>query len=253
MEHQTLHGSVLKVYDPLSSVYDENTDTYTDNYAFTNYSSVLWYNDNASILRTEIGQEIAPTSTAYWFYGLKNMASGDFTNLDTSLVEDMKYMFYSTGEGANNASTTFTLTGLENWNTEKVENMSFMFYRAGYNARTWSIGDLSGWSNESVSNMDHMFYFAGYNASTSFTSFSGTDGFNVYATNLSYMFTYSRYMKAILNVYSNPTSWTSIFSSAATQSTASIIVNYSSATTNIDTIINSKPSNAHVEKGIQLD
>lgn len=242
--NQTLHSGVLKIYEPFSS---EN------NYVFTSYSNVLWYNDKDSILRTEIGHEISPTSTAYWFYGLKNMASGDFTNLNTSNVTDMSQMFSSTGEGANNASTTFILTGLDSWNTENVENMSYMFYRAGYNARTWNIGDLSGWSNEKVTTMDHMFYYAGYNASTSFTSISSTDGFNVYATNLTYMFANSRYIKATLNVYSNPTSWGSIFSSAANQTNALITVNYSSAATNIDTIINSKPASSHVEKGIQLD
>ena len=59
--------------------------------------------------------------------------------------------------------------------------------------------------------------------------------------------------KATLNIYSNPTSYTQVFNGAANASGALITVNYSSVTTNIDSIIITRTSGSNVLKGVQLD
>ena len=67
------------------------------------------------------------------------------------------------------------------------------------------------------------------------------------------MFFNSPNAKASLNIYSNPSDYTSAFDNAATASGSGITVNYSSATTNTDAIIATKSSNSNVVKGVQLD
>ena len=67
------------------------------------------------------------------------------------------------------------------------------------------------------------------------------------------MFYGCRFAKAILNIYSNPTLYSQAFSSAATATGSSIVVNYSSSTTNIDNIINATMTSSNVTKGSQLD
>ena len=236
------HGKTIKAYAPLSN---------SSNYVFNSASNVLWYNERNSIKKVELGQEISPTSTAYWFYGANYMSYGDFTNLDTSDVTTMRNMF--DGAGNNSSVNTFTLIGLNNWKTEKVTIMQSMFYNAGYYAKEWSIGDLSNWKTEKVTNMQTMFYQAGYNASTNLDSIGSLD---IYATNIYRMFYNARYMKATLNIYSNPASGSSgyqeAFRNAANQTGSLITVNYSSATTNIDNIIATKSSNSIVVKGSLL-
>ena len=147
------HGSIVKEYEGFS----ENQP-----YKFTefSYSTSLWYGERNQIKRVEIGEEIQPTSTAYWFYELHNMEEGDFTNLDTSKVTNMRSMFYNAGY----SSTKFNLVGLNLWDVSKVENMDSMFISAGQKATTFDIGDLSSWNVSSVTNMSTMFRFAGQKA-----------------------------------------------------------------------------------------
>ena len=57
------------------------------------YSKAPWYNDNKSIKSVSFKDVIKPVSTAWWFYECKNLTSVDFTNLDTSAVTSMNWMF----------------------------------------------------------------------------------------------------------------------------------------------------------------
>ena len=41
-----------------------------------------------------------------------------------------------------------------------------MFNSAGYNATSWTIGDISGWNTSKVTNMSGMFFWAGAEAKT---------------------------------------------------------------------------------------
>ena len=176
------HGSVTKEYAAMN---DSNS------YVFSFKSDRPWKNEASSIKSVEIGSKMKPTSTHSWFDGLVNMEKGDFTNLDTSNVTDMRDMFKNAGSSA----TTFELKGLENWNTSKVTRMEFMFESAGRDssqfdfdlsnwntssvismsemfeaagsgATTWHIGDLSNWNTSSVISMDGMFYGACVNSNS---------------------------------------------------------------------------------------
>ena len=247
LANEALHQGEYSVYTPFMG----NGD-----YVFNSDSDILWYKERNNIKAIEIGQQISPLSTTRWFKDLVYVSSADLSNLDTSMVLDMSYMFSNTGK--DSTVTSFTLTGLNSWNTSNVTSMADMFSYAGYNAKTWNIGNISSWNTENVSNMSRMFSYAGNSASTSFESITGIDGaFDIYATNVSSMFNNSNYMKATLNIYSNPASgspgYISMFASASTKSGSLITVNYSSATTNINDIIGTKSTSSNVVKGVQLD
>ena len=156
-------------------------------------------------------------------------------------------MFYQSGY--NSGVTTYTLTGLDDWNTSRVTSMYQMFYMAGRYATTWSIGNISGWTNENVTTMYGMFYYAG-NSATNFTSI-GT--LNVHSNSIYYLFYYAKNTKAIVNIYNNPGTYTYAFTGASTVSGSLITVNYSSTTTNIDNIIGTKSATSNVVKGVQLN
>ncbi len=145
------HGAVTNKYVAM-----DNDNPYT-----FNSSPVIWKNERINVKSVEIGRTIKPTSTAYWFDGFTNMEKGDFTNLDTSNVTDMSYMFYNAGKNV----LSFKLN-LSNLNTSKVTDISNMFYNAGANASTWNVGDLSSWDTSNVTNMMHMFDSIGQNSKT---------------------------------------------------------------------------------------
>ena len=72
--------------------------------------------------------------------------------------------------------------------------------------------------------------------------------------NISNIFTYSDHAKAILNIYSNPTSYDNAFHDTARLPGSGITVNYASTTTNIDDIIATADNNSsNIIKGSQLD
>ena len=171
----TTHGAVTNQYAPLSNqnAYVFNTDT-----------SQPWDSNKTSVTSVEIGQKIEPIDTKYWFYGLINMATGDFTNLDTKNVVSMQRMFDSTGNDSSVSS--FVLLGLSDWDTTNVENMRNMFDGAGARATTWNIGNISGWDVSNVTDMKAMFEGAGYSATTFNIDLSNWDTSSV--IDMSYMF-----------------------------------------------------------------
>ena len=176
-------------------------------------------------------------------YDTATWSVGNIGNWDVSKVTDMSYMF----DGAGRENTTFNLD-LSSWDTSSVTNMQYMFQDAGYSSTTFSIGNLSSWDTSSVTNMQSMFQGAGYNAAT-----WDIGTLKVYATDLKYMFENCKNVKATINIYSRPSFITRMFTNAATENGSEIIVNYSSAVTNINGIISTKSSNSNVVKGSQLD
>lgn len=144
-----------------------------------------WYPYADSIYSIEVighNRKIAPASTTRLFQYLKNVSYVDVTDLDTSNVTNMSYMF----GGCGIVASSFTIVGLDTWNTSNVTDMRYMFFNAGRASKTWNIGDLSGWDTSKVIDMGAMFYYAGRSTSTislDFTDWS-TDGLE-YAT---YMF-----------------------------------------------------------------
>ena len=181
----------------------------------------------------------------YAGYSATTWTIGNLSNWNTSSAEYMGSMFSDSGYSA----TTWTVGDLSGWDTSKVTDMSDMFYQAGYSATTWSVGDLSNWDTSKVTNMAGMFYGAGSSA----TTWNTIGTLKVYADNINSIFEKSSKANAILNIYNKPTSYKKAFENASTVSGSGITVNYSSATTNIDSIIATKSTNSNVVKGVQLD
>lgn len=144
-------------------------------------------NEIISIKVEKYNRRVAPTSTAYWFYDLQNVANADVSNLDTSNVADMKFTFYTVGYSAS----TVSISGLENWNTSNVTDMSYMFLSVGGNqASEIVISGMNNWDVSKVTNMRSMFDNVGYRLATTvdFGDISGWDTSNV--TTMRDMFAY---------------------------------------------------------------
>ena len=221
----------------------------------------------------EIQGKVAPVSTAYWFAWVGCHNEQDFranlSNLDTSNVTDMSYMFYEAGYGNRNYS--FRITGMENWDTSKVTNMSNMFNQAGRIVSSWSIGDISNWdvsnvkdmsgmffsaangattlrldlskwNTSSVENVDRMFNSIGWNASTLELNLSGWDLSNV--TNTDYMFYYAGQTAKTVNIdlsdwdTSNITSMQAMFERVSWTATSFRLDLSNWNTSNVENMIN---------------
>ena len=171
---------------------------------------------------------------------------GNLSNWNTSSVTNMSYMFLGSGYQA----TTFNIGNIGGWDTSNVTTMQGMFNLSGAYATTWYIGNLNNWDTSKVTTMQGMFKEAARYSPTTTTWNIGT--LKIYATDIENMFQYANGAKAILNIYSNPTSYSSAFQYASTRNGSGITVNYSSTTTNINNIIATR-TNTKVVKGSQLN
>ena len=109
-----------------------------------------WNGQKESITKVVFDESFANcttmTSTAYWFYDLKNLSSiSGISNLKTDNVTNMKWMFHGCS-----SLTSLDLTG---FNTENVTNMACMF---DYCFKLTSL-DLTGFNTENVTSMFDMF------------------------------------------------------------------------------------------------
>ena len=110
-----------------------------------------WNGQKESITKVVFDESFANcttlTSTAYWFYGLKNLSSiSGISNLKTDNVTDMKDMF-----DRCSSLTSLDLTGFK---TENVTDMFGMFQ----NCRKLTSIDVSGFKTDKVTNMSAMFW-----------------------------------------------------------------------------------------------
>ena len=142
---------------------------------FWYYDEMPWYDyrSNITSVSFKTGNTIKPTSTAYLFYGLSNITSLDLSNLDTSNVTNMTWMF-------NGCESLIKIKGSENLVSSKVTTMERIF---NYCISLSSL-ETSNWNTSNVSIMTGIF-----NSCKSLTSLdlSSFDTSNV--TNMSYMFT----------------------------------------------------------------
>lgn len=117
---------------------------------FNNLEMQSWYSSRENITSVVFNSSFANcdtlTSTAYWFYGCKNLTSiTGIENLKTDIVTKMNNMF----------SDCYSLTSLDvsNFNTKNVTNMSAMF--SGCSGL--SVLDLSKFNTANVKDMAGMF------------------------------------------------------------------------------------------------
>ena len=151
----TTHGSVVEEYVPLN---DNNS------YVFT--SSALWWYWSNNIKSVEIGSEIQPLATDYWFKDLRELTTVSLNNLNTSNTISMKSMF----ENAGGKAESIVMAGLDNLNVSNVTSMNSMFKEFGYyygsGPTNVSIGNLSSWNLGSVTDASSMFEEFAYYATS---------------------------------------------------------------------------------------
>ena len=142
-----------------------------DNSTSTQY--VPWTNWSSSVKYVYIGDRndiVKPDSMHYWFSGMYQLESIDFTYLDTSNVTDMSGLFSGSG---------LKTIDFGNFNTSKVVDMNKMFQ----NANLLTTLDLSSFDTSKVVNMSNMFYGCGKLESINLSSFNTSE-----VTDMSYMF-----------------------------------------------------------------
>lgn len=143
-KNEALHGGeATNVYDP----FDPNGSTLVSTYTFNSTDQRPWHAQCALIKTVEIGSGISPSLTAFWFSNFNTCTSIDLTNLNTSVVTNMRYMFSN--------CKVLTSLDLSNFDTSAVRNMSYMFS----DCRALTSLDLSSFNTSVVTTMQNMFYY----------------------------------------------------------------------------------------------
>ena len=75
----------------------------------------------------------------------------DLNDIDTSLIDDMSYLFYKSEFNGD----------ISEWDVSNVQNMDMMFYKSCFN------GDISKWDTSKVENMNNMFSKSKFNGDIS--------------------------------------------------------------------------------------
>ena len=109
-----------------------------------------WYENRETITNVVFDASFANcttlTSTAYWFYGLKNLTTiTGIGNLKTDNVTDMGHMFI--------LCSNLTSLDVSGFKTDNVTNMESMFYECS----SLTSLDLSSFNTENVTDMSMMF------------------------------------------------------------------------------------------------
>ena len=98
------------------------------------------------------------TNMAYMYYGCQNVTSIDVSGYNTSGVETMNSMFYS-----SNTNPALKRLDLSNFTTTSLTNCANMFYQQ----RNLAVLDISNFDFTNVTNYGNMFNTVGNYASTS--------------------------------------------------------------------------------------
>ena len=112
----------------------------------------VYYPSNFTLKKVIIHDNIVPTRTAYWFAGCFSLQEiQGLEKMNTNLVTDMQHMF-SYCQNINN----FDLSNLD---TSNVTNMSYMFNDCGMSLTTINVNNFD---TSKVTNMSHMFDSSGF-------------------------------------------------------------------------------------------
>jgi len=170
------HGQPTNVYDP----FDPNGDTNVKKYIFNSDSQRPWNSQASSVISVEIGSNIQPTSTEYWFYGFTTCTSIDLSLLDTSAVTNMNRMFLN--------CQALTSLDVSNFNTSAVTSMNAMFY----DCQALTSLDVSNFNTSAVTSMNAMFYDCRALTSLDVSNFNTSA-----VSDMTYMFGYCRALTTI--------------------------------------------------------
>ena len=156
------------------------------------------------------------------------------SNIDTSNVTNMFSMFYR--------CSSLTSLDLSDFDTSNVTNMEQMFAVCSSLEKL----DVSNFNTSKVTSMKYMFQ-----SCSSLTEVNLSDFNTSKVTNMEQMFRRCYVLTTTINIMNaNVTKYDLIFSDAATDSNAKIIVNYTASTSNlVDQMIATKSVNSNVVKG----
>ena len=116
-----------------------------DTSAATKGGKAPWSAQASKITNVTFVDSLYPTSTAYWFSEMANLATIDLSGFDTSKVEDMAFMFANCHSLASIDVSSF--------DTSKVSDMTGMF---AYCPSLTTL-DLSNFDTSKVTSMEGMF------------------------------------------------------------------------------------------------
>lgn len=155
------HGNVIQTYTGFeNSIY--------------NREIAPWYSSRDEIRIVTFIDPVKPVETKFWFDNCSNLTSVDVTNLDTSEVTDMGWMFYGCqnlitikGIGSldihnvtymqamfGNCFSLTALDGIGNWDTCNVVDIHSIFSHCSSLATL----DVSGWDTSNMKGMGNMFW-----------------------------------------------------------------------------------------------
>ena len=184
----------IKVGDNYDGINVTNVYTGFETSAYKNEDDIPWTNIKYSTTKVVVKDKIRPISTKNWFLNFENCAYFDVANLDTSRVENMSFMFSTTGL----SSSSYSIVGLEKWDTSNVTNMANMFEAIGTGATHFFINGIDVWDTSKVTNMSFMFGLAGGSAETFVLDLRKWDTSNV--TDMSGMFNSAGYGNNVLSL-----------------------------------------------------
>jgi hypothetical protein len=180
----------------------------------------------------------------------KNYVKIDLSGWNPENLKNTERMFNGVGNYIgeyDNYNGYVEIKGYSNWDMSKVTNASQMFAFIGGYSTTVSLDKITNWEFNNEVNLYYLFNYTGKSATSPIDI--GTLNVPAGTTNIAQLFNGARSMKAIVNIYGNPTNYSNAFSDASS-TCGGITVNYSNSTTNIDSIIG---NNTHVTKGDLLD
>ena len=124
--------------------------------------------DGVSILGVNgsLSTKYSPSFISFYYYKGTDLTE-ELSNLDTSKLTSMKYMF---------GYTDLVDLDLSNFNTENVESMEMMFY---YSRKLETL-NLSNFNTEKVTNMDSMFYYCSLLKELDLSSFNTSNVTDMY-------------------------------------------------------------------------
>ena len=177
------------------------------------------------------------TTTSNMFQNCLSLIALDLSSFDTSNMTSMVAMF--------KLCSSLTSLNLSGFNTSKVTNMNSMFSTC----RNLVNLDISSFNTSNVGDMGYMFTNCSNLTTLDLSMFNASK-----VTDMSSMFNNCKKLQTEINIMSaNVTSYTNMFSEAATEANAKITVNYiANASTLVDNMIATKSANSNVVKGNQI-
>ena len=157
------------------------------------------------------------TSMESMFEGCSSLTSIGLNKFNTSKVTDMSRMFFE--------CSSLTSLDLSGFNTSKVTNMKEMFV----NCSSLTSLDLSNFNTSKVTKMDAMFQYCSSLTNLDLSSFNTSN-----VTDMSFMFQSCSKLQTQINIMNTgTTSYSNMFSNAASDPSAHIIIGYTTNTQSI--------------------